>query len=298
MAYIRYDTKEQWLAARRLGITSTDVGAIIGSNPWKSAYTLAAQKLGMEPETLMSDRMRWGLLVEQLILKEFERETGRLVVPVGRYGYGLYHHENGYAIASCDALQTTIDGTSGLGTAEAKWVGDRAAVGDDHNWYEGRFPQMYVDQLQWQLECSGFRYGSIVGLVGDRRQLCWRDFERDEDRIGELTDAAVKFRALIDKGEFPSPDGTKATKASIALVHGHVPGKTVKLDRKNWDLFEAIQDCKQSMKEAETDKGGFENLIRDAMGDAEFGELPDGTVIQLKVVNAATPYTKLQAAKA
>ena len=42
---ISYNSKEEWLALRKkLGVGGSEAGAVIGMNPYKSAYTLWAEK--------------------------------------------------------------------------------------------------------------------------------------------------------------------------------------------------------------------------------------------------------------
>ena len=38
---------DEWLEARRLGVTSTDIPAIIGVSPWKSEGDVAREKQGL-----------------------------------------------------------------------------------------------------------------------------------------------------------------------------------------------------------------------------------------------------------
>ena len=48
---IAYNSKEEWLSLRRqLGVGGSDASAVIGFNPYKSAYTLWAEKTGRIPE--------------------------------------------------------------------------------------------------------------------------------------------------------------------------------------------------------------------------------------------------------
>ena len=50
ISYKSYKSKEEWLALRReLGIGGSDAGAVIGLNPYKSAYALWAEKTGRVP---------------------------------------------------------------------------------------------------------------------------------------------------------------------------------------------------------------------------------------------------------
>ena len=58
----------EWLAARRAGVTATDIGTILGLNPRDSAYSLYWRKLGQVPEVEDNDRFRLGRELEPYIM--------------------------------------------------------------------------------------------------------------------------------------------------------------------------------------------------------------------------------------
>lgn len=63
-------THEQWLAHRREGIGGSDVGIILGLNPYMSKIQLFYQKLGMYPEQILEDENQsvfFGKLFEEKI---------------------------------------------------------------------------------------------------------------------------------------------------------------------------------------------------------------------------------------
>jgi len=70
----------EWFAARRLGITSTDIVAILGISPWSSEGDVAREKMGLttpEPDDpARARRLRLGLAMEQVIKGEDEAEHG------------------------------------------------------------------------------------------------------------------------------------------------------------------------------------------------------------------------------
>ena len=47
---IKYANHEEWLSIRHKYIGGSDAGAVIGMNPYKSRYTLWAEKTGKMPE--------------------------------------------------------------------------------------------------------------------------------------------------------------------------------------------------------------------------------------------------------
>lgn len=64
-------TAEQ-LAKRRTGITSTDIAAICGLNPYKSPMAVYLDKIGKPLEVEQTEGMFWGLALEPLLLQRYE----------------------------------------------------------------------------------------------------------------------------------------------------------------------------------------------------------------------------------
>ena len=70
---IGYKDKAEWLALRKqLGVGGSDAGAVIGLNPFKSAYTLWAEKTGRIPEFEGNLTTEAGSYLEEFVAKLFE----------------------------------------------------------------------------------------------------------------------------------------------------------------------------------------------------------------------------------
>ena len=72
-------TREEWLEWRRHGIGGSDVAAIIGVSPFRTARDTYYDKLGIA--AVEEDEGNWvamemGHLLEDLVAKIFERKTG------------------------------------------------------------------------------------------------------------------------------------------------------------------------------------------------------------------------------
>ena len=72
-------SREEWLGWRRQGIGGSDVAAIIGISPFRTARDIYYDKLGIA--AVEEDKGNWvalemGNLLEDLVAKIFERRTG------------------------------------------------------------------------------------------------------------------------------------------------------------------------------------------------------------------------------
>src|SRR5262245_42442218 len=95
--------RERWLAERNKGIGASEAAAIVGLSPWESPLAVYARKVGvLETVKEETEAMRWGALLEPLILTEFGIETGREVVRAGKL---LRSVERPWQLATLDGLQ-------------------------------------------------------------------------------------------------------------------------------------------------------------------------------------------------
>src|SRR4051812_14685969 len=75
------DDRDKWLIARRQGIGGSDVAAVLGVSPWRSALALYVEKISAEPPDEKSSEIAdWGRHFEPLILKQYSMRSKRRVV--------------------------------------------------------------------------------------------------------------------------------------------------------------------------------------------------------------------------
>ncbi len=68
--------KEDWLRYRKCGITGTDAGAILGLNPYRSAFQVYHDKISDTTENIDNEAMRQGRDLEDYVAQRFSEETG------------------------------------------------------------------------------------------------------------------------------------------------------------------------------------------------------------------------------
>ena len=65
--------------SRSKGIGGTDIGCIVGVNPWKSIMDLYLEKVGITEPQEMNEAMELGLEMEPILRKRYEKKTGHEV---------------------------------------------------------------------------------------------------------------------------------------------------------------------------------------------------------------------------
>ena len=82
-------SKEEWLRYRKCGITGTDAGAILGLNPYRSAFQVYHDKISDTIENIDSEAMRQGRDLEEYVAQRFTEATGLKV----RRANAIYQNE-------------------------------------------------------------------------------------------------------------------------------------------------------------------------------------------------------------
>lgn len=256
------EPRERWLMERRKGVTATDLPAILGISPWKSALALYAEKVGdlAEPE-MDSEAMEWGVRLEPVIAKAFSERSGRTLRAAGAL---LRSSEFPWALATPDCFDE--DGAP----VEIKTAGAYKAA----DWEQGA-PPIYAAQVQWQMLVTGAPKATIACLIGGQRMV-WQDIERDERFLKGAVVAAARFWQGVEKREPPLPDGSDSSRSALTALY---PGDDLTEIMLPADLVDAADDLervKAQLEELATTRTMLENRIKLEMGAASRATLPDG----------------------
>ena len=178
----------EWLEERRKHIGSSDAAAVMGLSPWKTAYMVWQDKLGLSKPIEQNEAMKRGSTMESIALEAFERERGIEMFP-----QIVYHKEHKFMMASLDGM--SLDGKSAV---EIKCPGKKS----HESALDGKVPEYYMPQLQHQIACSnldGIWYYSFDGENGVSIFV-----ERDEVFIKNLIEVEAAFWDLVEK-KIPPP---------------------------------------------------------------------------------------------
>ncbi len=154
----------EWLAARRLGVTATDIVTIIGLSAWDSVYGLFWKKLGQVPDEPERDRWELGKALEPYITERWAN-TGSNWKDYVRWPGGLYRHSGRtWQMATPDRILGPFNDLSPeisppVGTLELKSWADA----DRKRWEDGP-PAVVRAQVLWQMDVMDAAAGH-VGVV-------------------------------------------------------------------------------------------------------------------------------------
>lgn len=254
--------EEAWVEARKGSIGGSDAAAIVGLNPWKSAYALWAEKSGkIEPEDIsMKEAVRLGHELEGYVAKRFTEITGK---KVRRENYILKNTDYPWAHANVDRL--VIGEKAGL---ECKTTSALSLS----KFKNGEYPANYYVQCVHYLAVTGLERWYLCVLIGNQEVKVFT-IERDEDEIAALMDAEQEFWAQVDDGIAPLPDGSDSSSKAIAALYDDEGGAC--------DLTpftSTLRDymgLKAEIKELTDRCDGLGNQIKEYMGTASRGTAGD-----------------------
>lgn len=266
-----YETREQWLAARGIGGSSSPSILGVGYAD-HSPLSEWGRMVGQISPTEDTQRLRIGRKLEPLILELFAEETGFQVQTLGQFAL-CRSNKYPWLTYSTDGL--VIDTPEGLAIAEAKNVGVFMA----RDWDDDDQPLKFQVQTNHGMEVAGVNIAYTIGLIGGN-SLKWVKSYRNQKFIDVMLPKLAAFNDLVQSRTEPGPewlDGSAGTKKALEKLHKLDNGETIVLPLESADWHEQLGDVKKRIKDLEPIEARLENTLRQAIGDASYGLLPDGS---------------------
>lgn len=251
----------EWHEARADGIGGSEVGTILGLNPWESPYYLWATKTGqLPPKVLDSFAVKLGVALEPTILD--------VLLPQAHpdweiYRTGTYQHPTiPFLHANPDAL-AKVDG---------EWV--VVEVKTSRN-YWSETPPAYSAQVLHYMNILGIKRGVIVGLVAMDWVETWVEFDEFEAKV--IEQKATEFWKLVQEGTAPDFDGSESTYTAVREMHPDIDGSEVEIDG-----LHLLPLAQAEFEEAEAKLKKIKSEVLDKMGSAQHAYIDvDGEKIRV-----------------
>jgi putative phage-type endonuclease len=250
-------TEADWLQQRKNFVTASDVATLFGINPYKSAYTLWAEKRGLVESDPATIPTRVGHALEPLIARLYMEETGLAVIDPG--DYTMYTTD--LCPLACTPDRLIMDGEQIARVVELKSMGERAAANIDGARLDHQV------QLQAQLLCTGATQGDLAVLVGNR-QFSVYPFERHEKICAQIVERVNNFWYHVISGEPPEVDGSVSTADTLKKMHPDDNGEAVEV---NPDTVENIHRLQSEIENATQRLLFFQNCLKEELGNNTIG---------------------------
>ncbi len=147
-------------AIRRTGVTATDIGALMGLNPWKTPLGVYYEKNGEELEQPNSENLERGEFLQPALTFWYEKRTGLVVSPERT----VVNARNPLIIATPDGFLRERSGGENIGTLEVKAPGEFATEWGTPGTDE--VPGMYLVQGAWQMAATDLPRCDYCARIG------------------------------------------------------------------------------------------------------------------------------------
>ena len=249
-----FTTKQEWLEHRQKGIGASEVGAIMGVNPYMTAYDVWLRKTGRKDEDEMNDAMRAGVLLENAVATYFAEETGYHVVKLTDRDYVVQHptfdhmyvspdreyitDDRSRCVLECKTTQMNVDGMS--------------------------IPNYWYTQLMYQMGIMDLEGGAIAWLKRGV-DFSYGEFEYDHDLYLRILEAVDNFWTNHVQKDIP-PEAMNSD--DIQKMFDKIEeGSVINANEEILLSLERLKNVKAKIKELEEDKKEQEEKIKLFMAD-------------------------------
>ncbi len=215
---------EEWLKWRKTKITASDLPIIMGRSKWCTPYELWKRKVGFLPDQTETPAMRRGTDLEPVVRRMI---NDPLPVEQQFVPTVVQHPELDWAAASLDGLNS-----QGV-VLEIKCPN----LADHRSAEDGKVPDHYWDQVQWQLFCASCTEGLYVSYYRDD-MIATVNVKRDDVFLAEqlLPKAAEFYRHMVDMTPPPQED---VNVVEIVDPHFEEIARHYKASNENYKFYEA-----------------------------------------------------------
>ena len=258
----------EWHEARADGIGGSEVGTILGLNPWESPYYLWATKTGqLPPKVLDSFAVKLGVALEPTILD--------VLLPQAHPDWEIYRTGT-YQHPTIPFLHANPDA---LAKVNGEWV--VVEVKTSRN-YWSETPPAYSAQVLHYMNILGIKRGVIVGLVAMDWVETWVEFDEFEAKV--IEQKATEFWKLVQEGTAPDFDGSESTYTAVREMHPDIDGSEVEIDG-----LHLLPLAQAEFEIAEAKLKKIKSEVLDKMGNAQHAYID----VEGKKIRVASRQSKL-----
>ncbi|MFB6349978.1 YqaJ viral recombinase family protein [Moraxella sp. ZJ142] len=204
-------SRTDWLKARQSGIGGSDIAALMGVSPYKTAYDIYLDKTREIEADEMSEAAYWGTRLEALVADEYALRNN---VKVQRVNFLIRSEEYPFACANIDraVVNPAISGTvrvskdGSLSTDKLLEIKTSSAYLNKNWGDEGSdlVPDHYLLQCQWYMGITKVPTCDLAVLIGGNKYQQYT-INFDEDLFAEMIAVAGEFWENLQNGISPDP---------------------------------------------------------------------------------------------
>jgi len=246
--------------AERLSyLENTDVTAVLGLHPYKTAFEVWLEKTGQKPPFEGNDRTEMGTGLEPYIAGKFEKEFG-VTLEKGKFiRHPVFHHFGGHPDYFFTSSFGSVEGV------ECKLVGLRAMTRWSEPGPDQKVPEEYYVQCQWYMFLTGLSVWYLVAQKEFQKKLAIYVIDVDGDFIKRAADACdLWWHSHIEEGLPPD----NATEGFLAKMYPK-PATTslVSASKEDALTLSLYKDVEYEREKINAEYESLRNKIRGIIGD-------------------------------
>lgn len=241
------------LEQRQTGIGGSETAAILGISPYDTPITIWRRKRGLEPPKEQSEAMRWGNVLEPLVLQRYEQEQGIQVISPDM----TFRHP------SLPQMIANVDGLAFSG----KRVVEVKTTRNGRNWGEPlseEIPVYHWIQVQHYLAVTQAELADVAVLIAGSDFRIYRVVPNREFQERMMA-AIIEFWRHVESGEEPMP----LTEEECRQRWPQSVVKSIRADEGTKQAYEELLVARQTTKAAEEKESFWRTKIEQAMQDAD-----------------------------
>ena len=275
--------REDWLRLRQSGIGGSDISAIMGFNPYKTAYDLYHDKINDVVADAQSDAAYWGTTLEDVVAKEYALRND---CKVQKVNYMIRHPKFDFALANIDRAVINPSISGNVRIKDGKLTTDKLLEVKTASEYmknvwgdeaSDQVPDNYNLQCQWYMGITGVDECDLALLLGGNKYRQY-NIKFDAELFEIMIDEAQNFwvNHVLARVE-PTPTTLANAKQKYAtstpdsvLNIAFDDDAVIAVVDRYIELKEQEKELKEKLEQAQTD---VINLIEDNEALTIDGEL-------------------------
>ena len=239
---IKTPSHDEWVVLRNKTIGGSDAGAIVGLNPYQSAYSLWAEKTGKVPPFEGNLKTEIGTYLEDFVAKLFERETGK---KVRRRNATVYNDDYPWAHANVDRV---IVGENAV--LEIKTTSN---LDCKKKLESGEIPEAWYCQTMHYMAVCGYHKAYLAVLI-DTSTFKWFEILYDAAEAETLMALEKVFYEHMQSDTPPPVSGMDCDTETISAIYADSVEGSVDLWGRDslmdeyFSLAERIDDLKRQQE--------------------------------------------------
>jgi putative phage-type endonuclease len=262
--------------SRRIGLGGSDIGAVMGLNPYKTAHQVYLEKVeGYTEDLSENEAVRRGIIFEQPTADLYTSITGKEVYCSGTFT----HKEYPFLIANPDRIIPTEN--RGL---EIKTVG----YSSKNQWGASGtqlIPEHYYMQIAHYMFVLDYQYWDVAALFPNYEVGIY-SFERNHDIDKIILECGEQFwKGHVEMKTPPPIDFTNPNaKDMLKSMYKSIEQETVILDEELLADCATLKVAKTNLVMWESTRKEAEAKILNAMKNATVGILKNGDTFVRKLI--------------